>query len=223
MNAIWTMGFVFAALVSSGAAAAESTACVDTAVAAIQKRYEAMTYLRAKFVQRTRGVAFGGGDPSGASISRGTVQFAKPGKMRWSYEEPEPSLVVSDGKTLWLYDPANAEVQRMPVSGGIAAGAAVHFLLGEGDVRRDFAIEALACGADRATLELVPRVDSSYEKLRVVADLASGQLRSTTVFDLIGNVSEVSFEEVVEGETPGEDAFRFDPPEGVEIIEIDAP
>lgn len=222
MNAIfWTIGFVTVAVVSS--ATADSSECVDTAINAIQKRYEAMTDLRAKFVQRTRSVALGGGGPSGAAISRGTVQFAKPGKMRWSYEEPEPSLVVSDGKTLWLYDPANAEVQRMSVSSGLAAGAAVQFLLGEGDMRRDFAIEAVECGAGRATLDLVPRIDASYEKLRVVADLASGQLHSTTVFDLIGNVSEVTFEDVVVNEPAGEGTFRFDAPEGVEVIDFDAP
>jgi len=76
--------------------------CVDAAVEAIQKQYESVSDLGAAFVQTARSVTLGGAGRTGADTSRGTVVFAKPGKMRWSYEEPEPSLVVSDGKTLWL-------------------------------------------------------------------------------------------------------------------------
>ena len=88
----------------------------------IQRRYEAVRDLSADFVQTTRSVALGG--PGSAATSHGTVVFAKPGKMRWAYDDPEPSLVVSDGHWLWIYDPAHQEVQklagrrRLPVGSG---------------------------------------------------------------------------------------------------------
>lgn len=226
MNPIWTsLGVAAALCLATQSAAADAVApasCVDAAVAAIQTRYEAISDLSARFEQRSRSVALGGG-AAAETISRGTVVFAKPGRMRWSYEEPEPSLVVSDGETLWLYDPTRAEVQRMEVSSGFVSGAAIQFLLGQGDMRRDFEVRAVDCGSDSAELELVPRADATYEKLRVEAELPSGQLRRTTVFDLVGNVTEVEFEDVRTNQSPDPGVFRFDPPEGVEVIEFDAP
>ena len=52
----------------------------------------------------------------------GAVEFAKPGKMRWSYEAPEPSLVVSDGETLWIYDPTRDEVAEAAGRRGLPLG-----------------------------------------------------------------------------------------------------
>jgi outer membrane lipoprotein carrier protein len=196
-------------------------ACVDAAIDAIQKRYESVSDLSATFVQTTRSVALSGSGRTGAVTSRGTVVFAKPGKMRWSYEEPEPSLVVSDGKTLWIYDPAHAEVQRTSVTDGFLSGAAIEFLLGEGDIRRDFRVTALACDDGAVELSLVPRRDASYEKIRLQAGLPGGELRRTTIFDLLGNITEVEFSELRANQNPGEGVFQFEPPDGVSVIDLD--
>jgi len=215
--------FALVAVVEAAAAeTAGSQVCVDAAIDAIQKRYESISDFRAEFVQTARSVALSGAGGSGVNVSRGTAVFAKPGKMRWSYEEPEPSLVVSDGKTLWLYDPARAEVQRTSVIDGYLSGAGIQFLLGKGDIRRDFRVTAVACAEGAGELELVPRTDASYEKLRVLADLASGELRRTTIFDLLGNVTEVEFDDIRANQHPADGVFRFEPPDGVEVIDLDA-
>ncbi len=211
------------ALASPGArAGADLEDCVETAVAAIQKRYEAVDDLRARFEQSTRSVALGS-SPARAQTSRGEVQFAKPGRMRWSYEEPEPSLVVSDGETLWIYDPAAREAQELPVGGGYLSGAAIQFLLGEGDILRDFAVTARSCDGDRAELELVPRSPATYEKLRLRAELGTGEVRATEIVDLLGNVTAVAFDEIRVNQKPAADVFRFSPPEGVEVIKLEPP
>jgi outer membrane lipoprotein carrier protein len=205
-----------------GAAAAPATqACITRAVAAIQKRYEAVRDLSADFVQTTRSVALGAA--GAATTSRGSVVFAKPGKMRWQYQEPEPSLVVSDGQWLWIYDPAHQEVQKLPVGEGFLSGAAIQFLLGEGEIQRDFAVTAQACSDARVELELVPRRDASYEKLRVRSDPATGELLETTVIDLFGNVTQIAFSGMRTNLGPNDQLFRFRAPEGVRVIELASP
>jgi outer membrane lipoprotein carrier protein len=218
-----TLLAALAVLAASAGAADEdpaAAACVDAVAAAIQSRYEAVSDLRADFEQESRSVALGGSSAA-TTISHGTVVFAKPGKMHWNYEKPEPSVVVSDGKTLWVYDPAHSEVQRMSVTGASLSGAGVQFLLGQGDMRRDFEVRAIACSEETAELELLPRADATYEKLRVVADRASGELRRTSVFDLVGNVTVVRFRNIRSNQRPADDLFRFEPPEGVEVIDLD--
>lgn len=216
-------GLVFAGVPTAVAAEGpDSDACVDRAVAALQRRYESVKDLSAAFVQKTRSVALGSA-PAATTVSKGTVVFAKPGKMRWSYAEPEPSLVVSDGKTLWLFDPVHREAQRMPADAGYLSGAAVQFLIGEGDMRRDFRVRAISCGEAGVELELVPRTNASYEKLRIRSDLASGEIRETTVFDLVGNVTEVKFSDVRLNRAPADEVFTFEPPKGVDVIDVGAP
>ena len=36
--------------------------------------------------------------------TRGTVQLRRPGMFSWSYSEPYVQEIISDGKTLWVYD-----------------------------------------------------------------------------------------------------------------------
>lgn len=204
-----------------GASSAGHEACIESTVAAIQERYGAIRDLRSRFVQETRSVALGG--PGAVSVSSGTVTFAKPGRMRWSYEEPEESLVVSDGRWLWIYDPANREAQRYAVADGYLSGAAIQFLLGEGDVLRDFRVRAESCAGDVVDLELVPRQAATYEKLRVRAERASGDLLETTVVDLLGNVTKVVFQDVQANLDPAPELFRFEPPAGVRLIEVEPP
>lgn len=195
--------------------------CVRAAVLAIQDRYQAVRDLRASFEQTTRSVALGTAGP--VTKTRGSVVFAKPGKMRWSYTEPEESLVVSDGHWLWLYDATRAEAQKLEVGDGFLSGAAIQFLLGEGRILRDFRVVAESCNEREARLTLVPRESASYEKLRVRADRGSGDLLETEITDLLGNVTRVAFANVQTNLDPPPELFRFVAPPGVEVIELDDP
>lgn len=205
--------------ISASPATTEAAGCLDRAVDAIQARYETVRDFSAHFEQRTRPAQFGAGsaDPTPSS---GRVIVAKPARMRWSYESPEPSVVVSDGETLWLYDPAFREAQRLPVGEGFLSGAAVQFLLGEGNMRRDFTISLEACEPDRVELLLVPREPASYQKLRIVASPQTGDLTATEIHDLLGNVTHVSFSQVEFNRDPAPETFRFTPPEGVTVVDL---
>ncbi len=197
------------------------TPCVKAAVAAIQKRYETVRDLSARFSQSSRSVALGRAGSS--ATSRGSVVFAKPGRMRWHYQEPDESLVVSDGHWLWIYDPFHREAQKLEVGGAWLSGAAIQFLLGEGKLLRDFRVSAERCNEEQALLVLVPRSASTYEELRLEADARSGDIRATEVRDLLGNVTRVAFEDVQINTDPKAELFAFEAPEGVRVIELATP
>lgn len=199
---------------------AASSGCAERAAAALQHRYESVRDLEAGFEQTTRSVALG--KPGATEKSSGRVVFAKPGRMRWSYDAPEPSLVVSDGKVLWIYDPANREAQRMTVTEAYLSGAALSFLLGEGEILRDFDVKALECGERVAVLDLVPREPATYERLRARIDPRTGELLETTVIDLLGNATTVALHDLRTNRDPDASLFRFEPPQGVHVIDLDA-
>jgi outer membrane lipoprotein carrier protein len=204
---------------------------VAEVVARVQAHYEQIDDLQARFTQTTRSVTLGSSQATALEAS-GQVIFAKPGRMRWAYETPEPSLVLTDGETLWIYDPSAKEAQRMTVSGAFLSGAAIQFLLGEGDLQREFEISSSDCVAEEETtstgtsprvgLELLPRSPSHYEKLLLHVDRTSGRVYETTVLDLFGNRTHVELFDVEIDRHPLAASFTFDPPAGVRVIDLSA-
>jgi outer membrane lipoprotein carrier protein len=219
--AILTLLLQLALPASAIAADPAVSACATRTVAALQARYEKVKDLSADFVQESRSVALGG--PGLPARSHGRVVFAKPGRMRWTYDGPAESLVVSDGEWLWIFDPAAGEAQKLPVTDGALSGAGVQFLLGEGDILAEFSVTELACDADEVRLELLPRVPAAYEKLRIAVEPNTGDMRETEVTDLFGNVTSVRFENIRVNTGPEPDVFRFTAPDGVEVIELALP
>jgi len=194
-------------------------ACGDAVARRVQQHYDAIRDLRAHFVQTTERVALGS---SGAASlqSRGEVVFAKPGRMRWSYQAPAPSLVVSDGQTLWIYDPQAHEVQQLPLGPGYLSGAAIQFLLGEGKLLDEFEVQAHGCGGEEVQLVLVPRRDAEYERLELRADPKSGAVRETAVVDLLGNRTTIALNDLKSNKNPDPALFRFVPPAGTRVISV---
>jgi outer membrane lipoprotein carrier protein len=208
------------AVAPGSAQSGASASCLDRTIELLQSRYERVTDLRAHFVQTTRAAHTGGIAPDPVT-SRGQMVVAKPARMRWVYEKPEESVVVSDGKTLWIYDPAFKEVQSLPVGEGFLSGVAVQFLLGEGDLRRDFAIDLVSCGESEVELELTPRTPASYETLRIVAEPATGSVVRTQIVDLLGNQTVLELSQLETNVHPDPALFRFVTPEGVSVVELD--
>jgi outer membrane lipoprotein carrier protein len=195
--------------------------CAGPATQKVQERYEGVRDLSARFVQQTQSIAFGG--DSAADEVSGQVLFAKPGRMRWEYEKPEPSLVVSDGKVLWIYDPSAGEAQKLAVDQGYLSGAAIQFLLGEGRILDSFDVTARECTETRVELELRPREASTYERIDLAVDPGTGWILATTVLDLFGNRTRVSFSELRANAGAGAERFQFEPPEGVRVLSLEAP
>lgn len=197
---------------------AEEGGCAEAIARKVQRRYDGIEDLRARFQQRSFSVAFG--EAGSAGEARGEVVFAKPGRMRWTYEAPEPSVVVSDGATLWIHDPNAGEVQVMEVGEGFLSGTAIQFLLGEGDLLESFEVRARGCGEERVRLELRPKREATYERLDLAVDPETGLVQATSVHDLFGNRTDVVFEEVRLDTDPDPALFRFEPPEGVRVLEL---
>jgi outer membrane lipoprotein carrier protein len=203
---------------AESAPAAAPADCAAMLTARVQARYDRMRELEARFTQRTLSALAPSGD-----LTTGRVALAKPGKMRWSYETPEPSLVVSDGATLWIYDPAAREAQRLTVGEQFLSGAAFQFLLGSGRIADTFRVAAEGCAAPRAHLTLTPRGDATYQSLELEVDTASGEAHATAVLDLFGNRTEVEFTDLRYDSGLDASTFRFAPEPGVRVIELAPP
>ena len=215
-------GLIFWLLPNAARSETDSTPmleCATEVAKSVQRYYQDLRNLQAHFEQQTKAVSMGLGGASQAMTMQGQVAFAKPGKMRWSYEKPEPSVVVSNGESLWIYDPVGQEAQHLPVDAGFLSGAAIQFLFGQGDLLLEFDIHALGCG-ELAHLKLIPKKDASYERLELWAKRETGAIENSLIVDLLGNETLVRFEKVQLNAELAGDLFDFVPPKGTEVIEL---
>jgi len=186
----------------------------------VQAWADALSGFEADFEQVSHPVAFGGGPPPPPTTSKGRVFLARPGRMRWNYEEPVASQVVSDGRDLWIYDPASKEVQHLEATRGFLDAAALEFLMGEGRLAETFEVLAPRCEGDEVEIELVPRADAGYERLGLRVRPGTGEVVATTLVDLLGNRTQVRFEQAQSDRVPAASHFRFEVPDGVEVIKM---
>ena len=217
---IGVSGTALPALADAANACAPGTG--ETVAKRIQARYEGIRDLSGAFAQTNESATFGGEPLMNPDRKTGKVVFAKPGKMRWTYEAPEASVVVSNGSTLWIYDVDGRSVTRLAVTAGFLSGAALQFLLGDGQILESFEVTAQTCEPSRVALDLKPKAEATYERLGLLANPESGEILATSVLDLFGNLTRIEFDAIEINQSPGEEIFDFEVPEGVEVLEYES-
>ena len=199
-----------------GAAAPNAAAPCDAAfVQKVQESYRALRAFSASFRQEDHR------RDGEVRKAAGTVSFLKPGRMRWVYDPPNEQLIVTDGKTVWLFDPLLENVTVQPLQ-GLTRGTPLAFLLGVGDLARDFACEPFTRPppADGLVyLELHPRSEIpalAYVQLGVrPSDARIGALR---MVDTDGGMRLILLRDFRTGITFPADFFTFQVTEGMEVI-----
>jgi outer membrane lipoprotein carrier protein len=217
------LAFASSASAESESPPAAAVGCAESLAERVQSYYESVVDFRASFEQVTHSITLGNASLGTDAPSRGDVQFAKPGKMRWHYRSPSESVLVSNGEILWIFDPGAGEVQRLPVTKGYLTGAAMEFLLGEGEILKEFEVSAATCTPDAKGalyLKLIPRKAASYEYLGLRAKLATGEIIDTDLVDLFGNKTSISFSEMSTNVKPAAATFEFQVPDGVQVIDL---
>ncbi|HNK43256.1 MAG TPA: outer membrane lipoprotein chaperone LolA [Pseudomonadota bacterium] len=190
---------------------------VAEVVSQLQKSYESIASLRAKFSQTLTG-------PMGKRQASGTVALKKPGKMRWDYEKPEKKLFVADGTTLWVYEPDDEQAYKQSLSSS-QLPAQVSFLFGRGKLQEEFEIsyfddQPLGEAGD-LVLKLLPKVASAqYRHLLFVVQPKTFLVKETVLFDQQGGQNHLVFSGIEPNPKAGVDdaRFSFTPPPDTKII-----
>jgi outer membrane lipoprotein carrier protein len=186
--------------------------------AALQRKYDAIKDFSADFTQ-----TYEGGVLKRKAAENGTVAIRKPGKMRWDYTSPQKKLFVSDGRMMFMYFPADKQVVRSPVPEQDQATSAVLFLMGKGDVTRDFNVRYAEGGTPETyVLRLDPKQrQAEYDWLQIEADRQTLQIRSLTAGDAQGGTSTFAFTNFKENPRLADKMFEFSIPRGTEVITSD--
>jgi outer membrane lipoprotein carrier protein len=159
--------------------------------------------------------------------SRGVLTIARPGKMRFDYLGGDGKVIVSNGRTVTVYEPgdegAPGQYTRAPVREGIAS--ALGFLTGQSRIDRDFTFRlanASRFGWSGHVLELRPiRPEPAYRRVYLFVDSSpatAGVVRRVVIQDHAGNTNRFDFRRMRFNRAVELSRFEFSPPRGARRI-----
>jgi outer membrane lipoprotein carrier protein len=143
----------------------------------LQKHYHDTNSFTAKFNEEIATV----GAPK--KQRQGTVSFRKPGRMRWEFNDPEKQTIVSDGTTLYSYDPDLNQVVETPLKQALKSSSATSFLLGIGNINRDFKAAFAHPATPTGLVDLILDAKTGGYKIEVGLDPTTYNLMTLTLTD----------------------------------------
>jgi len=178
----------------------------------LQKHYHDTKSFTAKFNEEIATV----GAPK--RQRQGTVSFRKPGRMRWEFETPEKQTIVSDGETLYSYDPDLNQVVETPLKQALKSSSATSFLLGIGNINRDFKAAFAHPATPTGLVDLILDAKTGGYKIEVGLDPSTYNLMTLTLTDQLGDVTKIDFSDIHDNVELPESNFAFNAPAGADIV-----
>jgi len=153
--------------------------------------------------------------------STGKVHFSKPSKMRWEYEQPQKTALITDGKKAWyaLYDKKEVKTYEKFKSSYVERSMA--FFWGSGDLSADYGlrllkakrVEDLIDAGSREVIEAIPHQrNAQFEILYLFVDAKTGRIEEVLWFDTIGNSNNLKFNKPQTGRKFQDAFFTFQLP-----------
>ena len=205
----------FIALIFVGSALNATASTEQEALDAIQKQYDSVKTITARFVQKSYVKTM-----NQTMEAKGEVLIKKPGEMKWVYNAPESQVLVSNAKVLWLYIPDDAQVTKVPVESIYSSNTPALFLAGKGKLTDSFNVVKVSTEKGQITVVLIPKEeDNSVDRLALVANSKNYQIVGSTVYDKLGNKTEINFSDIRLNENIPESTFQFEVAEGVELLD----
>lgn len=198
-----------AAALAAAPSAPASPPSAAALAAKVQAYYERTKDLEARFTQTYTYSGFGR-----KQVSSGTLRVKKPGMMRWDYEKPTPKTIAVKGSRLVQWEPEENQAYVDEKFDASAMSAAVTFLLGKGDLAREFDLSVDELGA----LLLRPKTPDPRVESIALTVAADGAVTATRVVDGSNNVNELRFTAVKRNPGLSDAAFDVKLPKDVHRV-----
>jgi len=149
------------------------------------------------------------------------MQLKKPDGFYWETLTPYPELIVTDGSTLWNYQP---DLEQVVIEDWDSSRSELAAQLLSGNIESlagDYTIDSVTVlESEHQEFELTPRAaDNVYQLISI--NFMGGELESIYLHSKNGQQTVWRFENVIRNRAIADAQFQFVPPENIEIIEND--
>ena len=185
----------------------------DSAAKALSEQLNAINSLTANF-QQTISSAEG----EALQQASGQLSVKKPNQLRWQIAQPYEHWVITNGKTIWLYDLDLEQVSRQPFDSSIDQTPA---LLLSGNIealQARYQIEQSSNDKAEVSFSLTPKAgDGLFTRLVVV--FKKQQFAAMQIYDSFDQLTDIRFSDVQLNPVIDDKLFDFVPPADIDIID----
>jgi outer membrane lipoprotein carrier protein len=208
MARIVSAALLFAFLLSAGQAAlaASATRALDgffDGLRTLQADFEQTIVRNGQVLQQTRG----------------RLHIQRPGKFRWSYAAPFEQLIVTDGETLWVYEPDLEQATRSRLDDTVGNTPAI--LLSTLEPLRNLFAIVDAGPKDGLDWVMLEPLGEQTTFSSVFLGFRSGDLAAMEIIDALDHSVRIRFKHLERNVTLDSGLFGFTPPPGVDVISED--
>lgn len=184
-------------------------------IAEIEKQYRIISTIKAQFVQETFLESLGR-----AELSSGSLRFRKPGMIDWQYDSPVVKRFISDGKTLWGYEPEFNQVRVSDFSDAFRSDTPAMFLLGVGRLSADFNLVHHCASGAGIVAEFRPKTnDESFQSFRLLVGASDRTPLGARVVDAAGNPTTILLKDHILNDELLAKQFTFEIPRGTDVLD----
>jgi outer membrane lipoprotein carrier protein len=213
ISGLW---LIVAAAVGAVSARAAETGSAEAVVERLQRNYDTTTDFIADFRQETEVKTL-----NRSLKTSGKLSFKRPGKMLWRYDTPKDQFVLADGKHLYFYQPEQNQIIKSPLKNAFRTDIPLSFLLGLGNLKKDFNATLKATEDSQYVLRLEPKGDAGgYGDMQMGVSKNTADILWVSVRDAAGNLTTLRFSEMRKGVGVKDSLFQLQVPNGADIVEL---
>lgn len=219
---IWCLGWFFLLIAMATVVAAQTREAtdidplVDQVLSGVEARYASSAFSSRFDIESTLKAM------QVTDTAAGRLMVKYPGKMRWEYEQPDPMLFVTDGITLWMYNPQERQVTVGQADEVLGGSQGASFLSDVRLLRQQFQIDLDPNGSDTlARLKLTPREGAfDIASITMTIDRATYDVVEVLTTNQYDDTTRIVFHDIAFQQTFPDALFQFEIPEGVDVLQF---
>ena len=149
--------------------------------------------------------------------SEGLFKVASPAKVVWHVTAPLEQRVISDGITLWIYDPDLDQVVINKVGKSVNATPAVLFSGSLESLEASYQVEHKGLSIEAPSFLLTPK-DNGGLFASIELQFAGLNPSAIIITDTLGQSTAITLDDLLVNPVLGADTFTFSIPSGVDVI-----
>jgi outer membrane lipoprotein carrier protein len=181
----------------------------------VQSEYQKAAGLEAKFEQFTDVKA-----TKQKKKAEGKIWIKRPNKLRWETINPDPNILVSDGKTFWFYTPPFEQGERGQVIIKKTAQVQTQFLNALLSGTFDFGKQTTIDTESKNVFLLKPKAGTAGDVLtaEITISETTNKIERVLLTHVSGNTTEIKLQEVKLTSSLDDKMFHFVPDRNTDKI-----
>lgn len=149
--------------------------------------------------------------------SRGRIMIKRPGRFRWETNIPTNQIIITNGKTLWVYNKDLSQASKQPLAKRTNINPASLLSGSIKDLKQNLTITS-SPNDGTVVFELVPRIKKDLNFKWIRLKFFQKQLTEMTVLNNLEERSIFQFKKIKINQLLADHLFEFKPSRDVDVI-----